>query len=77
MSEQILDRTVRGGGSPAPIDSPAPTARGRNRTFVLVATATERGREGRRGVYDVEVRAGDRLVAEFEGRSATLRGEDG
>ena len=44
---------------------------------VLVASATERGREGRRGVYDVEVRAGDRLVAEFEGRSAALRGEDG
>lgn len=39
---------------------------------VLTATAEERSREGRRGVYDVEVRAGDRLVATFVGRSTEL-----
>lgn len=43
---------------------------------LLVASAVERSREGARGAYDVEVRAGERLVAEFEGRSATLGGED-
>ena len=39
----------------------------------LVATAVERSREERRGVYDVEVRAGDTLVAAFTGRSTELR----
>jgi len=39
----------------------------------LVATAVERSREGRRGVYDVEVRAGDTVVASFTGRSTQLR----
>lgn len=40
---------------------------------VLVATAVERDRDGRRGTYDVEVRAGERVVATFVGRSAQLR----
>jgi acyl-CoA thioesterase len=47
---------------------------------LLVAVATEREREGRDGVYDVLVRAGDEVVAVFTGRSkeigGTLFGED-
>jgi acyl-CoA thioesterase len=39
---------------------------------VLVATAAERGRYGRSGIYDVTVRRGDEVVAEFRGRSRTL-----
>ncbi|WP_426245592.1 hydroxyphenylacetyl-CoA thioesterase PaaI [Nocardioides sp. LHG3406-4] len=39
---------------------------------VLTATAVERSHDGRRGVYDVEVRAGDRLVATFEGHATRL-----
>jgi acyl-CoA thioesterase len=39
---------------------------------LLTATAVERSREDRRGVYDVEVRAGERLVATFVGRSTSL-----
>ena len=39
---------------------------------VLVATATERSREGRDGVYDVTVTAGDKVVAEFVGRSREI-----
>jgi acyl-CoA thioesterase len=40
----------------------------------LVAVAEERFREGRNGVYDVEVRrAGGGLVATFRGRSASTR----
>lgn len=35
----------------------------------LVATAEERSRRGRSGVYDVTVRAGDEVVAEMRGRS--------
>ena len=42
----------------------------------LVATAVERSREERRGVYDVEVTAGGRLVATFTGRSTQLRAEE-
>jgi acyl-CoA thioesterase len=38
---------------------------------VLVATAAERVRYGRSGVYDVTVRRGDQIVAEFRGRSRT------
>ena len=38
----------------------------------LMATAVERSREGRRGVYDVEVTAAGRLVATFTGRSTQL-----
>lgn len=40
----------------------------------LVAVAEERFREGRNGVYDVEVRRADgALVATFRGRSASTR----
>lgn len=41
----------------------------------LVAEATERTRSGRSGVYDVEVRRGGdgQVIAEFRGRSRTLR----
>lgn len=38
---------------------------------VLVATAAERVRYGRSGIYDVTVRRGDEPVAEFRGRSRT------
>jgi len=48
----------------------APTREG----DVLVATATERSRDGRDGVYDVVVRVGDRVVAEFVGRSREIGG---
>jgi acyl-CoA thioesterase len=41
---------------------------------VLVATAVERSRIGRDGVYDVTVRSEDRVVAEFEGHSREVRG---
>ncbi len=40
----------------------------------LVATATERQREGRDGVYDVEVTADDELVAVFVGRCKEIGG---
>ncbi len=36
---------------------------------VLVATATERAAFGRSGLYDVTVRSGSQVVAEFRGRS--------
>ena len=36
---------------------------------VLVATAAERVSFGRSGIYDVTVRRGDEVVAEFRGRS--------
>jgi acyl-CoA thioesterase len=39
----------------------------------LVATAVERSRRGRRGVYDVTVRRGEQPVVEFRGRSTALR----
>jgi len=39
---------------------------------VLVATAAERVRYGRSGIYDVTVRRGDEVVAEFRGRSRTI-----
>ena len=39
----------------------------------LVATAVERTRRGRRGVYDVTVRRGEEPVVEFRGRSTALR----
>jgi len=38
----------------------------------LVAAATERVRRGRSGLYDVTVTSGDRVVAEFRGRSRSL-----
>jgi acyl-CoA thioesterase len=40
----------------------------------LVATAVERSSEGRDGVYDVTVTAGDTVVAEFVGRSREIGG---
>jgi acyl-CoA thioesterase len=40
----------------------------------LVATATERDRDGRDGVYDVLVTVGDEVVAEFVGRSREIGG---
>ena len=40
----------------------------------LVATATERSREGRDGVYDVLVTVGDEVVAIFVGRSKEIGG---
>jgi acyl-CoA thioesterase len=39
---------------------------------VLVATAQERTKYGRSGIYDVTVRRGDDVVAEFRGRSRVL-----
>lgn len=36
---------------------------------LLVATAAERVSYGRSGIYDVTVRRGDKVVAEFRGRS--------
>jgi acyl-CoA thioesterase len=48
----------------------APTRRG----DVLVATATEREREGRDGVYDVTVTVGGSVVATFVGRSKEIGG---
>jgi acyl-CoA thioesterase len=41
---------------------------------VLVATATERERAGRDGVYDVLVTVGDEVVAVFVGRSKEIGG---
>lgn len=40
----------------------------------LVASATERSREGRDGVYDVLVTVGDEVVAVFVGRSKEIGG---
>lgn len=59
---------------------PVTVAAGADITFVaavrlgdeLVATAQERTRYGRSGIYDVTVRRGDEVVAEFRGRSRTL-----
>lgn len=39
---------------------------------LLVATAIERLVQGRSGIYDVTVRRGEDVVAEFRGRSRTL-----
>src|SRR4051812_2984647 len=41
---------------------------------VLVAEAVERSRNGRDGVYEVTVRTGQTVVAEFIGRSKEIRG---
>jgi acyl-CoA thioesterase len=41
---------------------------------VLTPYAQERARFGRSGIYDVTVRRGDEVVAEFRGRSRTLNG---
>ena len=58
---------------------PVTVAAGASITFVaparegdeLVAEAIERTRYGRNGVYDVTVRRGDEVIAEFRGRSRT------
>jgi acyl-CoA thioesterase len=39
----------------------------------LIASAVERQRYGRSGIYDVTITSGDRAVAEFRGLSRTLR----
>ncbi len=54
----------------ADIDFVAPAHEG----DVLVATAQERTRFRRSGIYDVTVTRGDEVVAEFRGRSRILRG---
>jgi acyl-CoA thioesterase len=41
---------------------------------VLTATAVERSREGRSGVYDVRVTSGDTVVATFVGHSREIGG---
>ncbi|HEX3792225.1 MAG TPA: hydroxyphenylacetyl-CoA thioesterase PaaI [Pseudonocardiaceae bacterium] len=38
----------------------------------LTATAQERGRYGRSGIYDVTVRAGEQVIAEFRGHSRVI-----
>jgi acyl-CoA thioesterase len=48
----------------------APARRG----DLLVAAARERATYGRNGLYDVTVRRGDDLIAEFRGRSRQLSG---
>ena len=60
-------RTVAAG---ADIRFRAPTRLGDE----LVATAVERSREGRDGVYDVTVTVDDVVVAEFVGRSKEIGG---
>lgn len=40
----------------------------------LVATAAERHLSGRNGIYDITVRLGERVVAEFRGRSFAIGG---
>jgi acyl-CoA thioesterase len=57
----------------ADIDFVAPARRG----DVLTATAAERTRFGRSGIYDVTVARGDEVIAEFRGRSRTLRDGSG
>ncbi len=41
---------------------------------LLAAVAEERFRSGRHGIYDVRISCGDRVVAEFRGRSRTIGG---
>ena len=41
---------------------------------LLVAEAVERQRSGRNGIYDVVVRSGDTVVAEFRGTSREIGG---
>lgn len=38
----------------------------------LIATAEERHRAGRAGIYDIRVAAGDHVIAEFRGHSRTI-----
>ncbi|WP_216217064.1 hydroxyphenylacetyl-CoA thioesterase PaaI [Amycolatopsis aidingensis] len=64
---------------------PVTVAAGADITFVapakrgdeLVATAEERTRYGRSGIYDVTVRRGDEVIAEFRGRSRVIGQEAG
>ncbi|MFE0629588.1 hydroxyphenylacetyl-CoA thioesterase PaaI [Streptomyces sp. NPDC058864] len=59
---------------------PVTVAAGADITFVapvhegdeLVATAQERTRFGRSGIYDVSILRGDQVVAEFRGRSRSI-----
>ncbi|MFI7099562.1 hydroxyphenylacetyl-CoA thioesterase PaaI [Streptomyces sp. NPDC050161] len=53
----------------ADIDFVAPAHEGDE----LRATAVERTRYGRSGIYDVSIRRGDELIAEFRGRSRSIR----
>ena len=61
-------------------DGPVTVAAGADISFItavregdiLVATAAERTRYGRSGIYDVTVRRGEEVVAEFRGRSRTI-----
>ncbi|MFI7501881.1 hydroxyphenylacetyl-CoA thioesterase PaaI [Streptomyces sp. NPDC049687] len=61
---------------------PVTVAAGADITFVapayegdmLVATAEERTRFGRSGIYDVSVRRGEEVIAEFRGRSRNITG---
>ncbi|MFC0624776.1 hydroxyphenylacetyl-CoA thioesterase PaaI [Kribbella deserti] len=48
----------------------APARRG----DLLVAEAAERASYGRNGIYDVTVRCGEQLIAEFRGRSRQIGG---
>jgi phenylacetic acid degradation protein PaaD len=48
----------------------APAQRG----DLLLATAVERYRSGRNGIYDIQVTRGAVVVAEFRGRSRTIGG---
>jgi acyl-CoA thioesterase len=41
---------------------------------LLIAEAVERHRFGRNGIYDIRVSHGDRVVAEFRGRSRVIGG---
>lgn len=41
---------------------------------VLLAVAQERTRFGRSGIYDVSILRGDQVIAEFRGRSRSVRG---
>ena len=61
---------------------PVTVAAGAEITFIapvregdlLLATAEERTRFGRSGIYDVRIARGDTVVAEFRGRSRSVRG---
>ncbi len=55
----------------ADIDFVAPARQG----DVLTAVASERTRFGRSGIYDVSVLRGDEVIAEFRGRSRTVRAD--
>jgi acyl-CoA thioesterase len=41
---------------------------------ILTATAREISRSGRSGIYDVQVTAGDQVIAEFRGHSRVIAG---